>query len=98
VNPRPDLHDAVLESFTFYWETGTLLIKFGIGVDDTDVVIVECGGVERISCPRLLPWGPSDFVNSSKQEPRQNGYLLTIEMQSGDLSEIFCGTVIRKGQ
>jgi hypothetical protein len=73
-------------------------MEFGVGVDDGDVAVVECGGVERINCPRLLPWGPSDFVNWAKQEPRQDGYLLAVEMQSGDLIEISCRTITRKAK
>jgi hypothetical protein len=90
------MHDATLESLTFSWEEGLVLLRLSTGVNGTGVVILEATDVKGIVCPRLFPWGPSDSVNEAKVQSRTAGVYLTIEMQSGDLLEITCKEVLEK--
>jgi hypothetical protein len=90
MNTVPKLHDATLETFVLHWEEGIVRIRLSTGMNGTNVVILEASGVLRAVCPRALPWGPSDSVNEVKLERVENGRLLSIEMQSGDVLEINC--------
>jgi hypothetical protein len=91
MNTVPKLHDATLETLAFHWAEGIVRIRLSTGMNGTGVVILEASGVLRAVCPRVLPWGPSDSVNVVKLEHVGNGQLLSIEMQSGDVLEIYCG-------
>ncbi len=91
MNTIPKLHDSTLEAFALDWAEGIVRIRLSTGVNGTGVVILEASGVLRAVCPRALPWGPSDSVNEVKLEQVDNGRLLSIEMQSGDVLEIYCG-------
>ncbi len=85
------LHDATLETFALHWAEGIARIRLSTGVNGTGVVILEASGVLRAVCPRVFPWGESDSVNEVKLEKVDDGWLLSIEMQSGDVLEICCG-------
>jgi hypothetical protein len=94
----PRLHDATLEALILHWAEGILRIRLSTGEQGTGVVVLEASGVLNAICPRACPWGPSDSVNEIKLQQTGNGRLLTIEMQSGDLLEIYCKEVsIREG-
>jgi hypothetical protein len=94
----PRLHDAILQTLILHWEDGIVRIRLTTGEGGTGVVVLEASGVLNTICPRAYPWGPSDFVNEAKLQQTGNGQLLTIEMQSGDLLEIYCKEVtIREG-
>lgn len=89
----PDLHDATLKNVNFDWEAAMVLLTFKIGVAASDVALIKAQGVTNLKCPRLLPWGRSSSVNSTAIEPFADGQFLSIEMQSGDVLEIFCREV-----
>jgi hypothetical protein len=92
----PDLHDATLKSVNFEWETAIARLRFKTGVAVSEVAVVEAEGVTSLECPRLLPWGPSNSVNTTAVEELADGQLLTVEMQSGDVLEIHCRGVVLK--
>lgn len=92
----PDLHDATLKSVNFGWEAAVIQLTFKVGVGASDVAIVEAEGVTSLKCPRLLPWGPSNSVNTTALTELADGQFLTVEMQSGDVLEIRCRGVAVK--
>lgn len=98
MNTFRKLHDATLETFTLHWAEGIVRARLRTGIEGTGVVILEAVEVVRALCPRTFSWGPSDSVNEVKLEHFENGRLLSIEMQSGDVLEIYCkGASIREG-
>ena len=85
------LHDATLNTVNLDWPRGIVRLAFTV---DVDVLrIIEATGVTELKCPRLLPWGPSNSVNSSVVKTVADGQCLTIEMQSGDVLEVCCREV-----
>ncbi len=87
-----DLHDATLESISFDWAAAVVFVRFkvhGIGAAG-----FEAKDVFNVNCPRLLPWGPSNSVNSVELQAQSGCQCLTIEMQSGDVLEISCREVV----
>jgi hypothetical protein len=90
MNTVPKLHDATLETFALHWAEGVVQIRLSTGMNGTGVVILEASGVLRAVCPRALPWGLSDSVNEVKLEQAEEGRFLSIEMQSGDVLEVYC--------
>jgi len=64
----PDLHDATLKDLTFEWETATIMLTFSVGTAPPDRAVVKAEGVTDLKCPRLMPWGPSNSVNSMALE------------------------------
>jgi hypothetical protein len=85
------LHDATLDLLKFDWRQGTLQITLRTGVGEFDTAVLEVSGVSDLRCPRLLPWGPSSSINCTKLEQLTDAsYMLTIEMQSGDVIEVRC--------
>ena len=80
-----DFHDTSLKEIRLSWKKGTI---------DIGVTYFEAGslcegtihgeGVFHLSCPRELPWGMSESINSVSQDHDQHKSTLTIEMQSGD--------------
>lgn len=94
MNTVPRMHDATLETLTLHWVEGVVRIRLSTGINGTGVVNLKAVGVRRAVCPRALPWGPSDSVNEVKLEQVSEGRLLSIEMQSGDVMEIFCREVL----
>jgi hypothetical protein len=91
----PDLHDATLKRVDFEWDSATVRLLFKTG-PDSSMTIIEADGVTRLKCPRLLPWGPSNSVNSTALEMSNDGQILMIEMQSGDTLEVCFRTVTVK--
>jgi hypothetical protein len=88
------LHDATLDLLIVNWREGTLQIALKTGPGQFDKTVLFASGVTDLRCPRLLPWGPSGSVNSTRLEPMTNAsYLLTLEMQSGDSIEVCCEDV-----
>ncbi len=93
-----DLHDATLKTVDFGWEEATVHLRLKLGVEASDLAIVQAEGVTSLVCPRLCPWGTSVSVNAATVEELVGGKLLTIEMQSGDVLEICCaGVAIKRG-
>ncbi len=92
----PDLHDATLKNVDFEWETAKVQLTFKTGVAASQIAIIEADGVTNLKCPRLLPWGPSSSVNSTALKTLNDGHFLTIEMQSGDVLEVYCRNVVVK--
>ncbi len=81
-----DLHDAALLSLHVNWAGAELRMDFEMWPPDKKARIVA-RGLTLLKCPRLLPWGPSIFVNGASIEQLENGLLLVDEMQSGDVIE-----------
>lgn len=83
----PHLHDARLLGFSTQWKSGDLTLDFLlVGEDELDLRVV-LHGVTGIYCPREQPWGGSAYINEVLQPdvvPEQ-GDVLTLEMQSGDV-------------
>jgi hypothetical protein len=96
MNSLPDLHDATLDTLQFDWKTARLQLRFKIGVEKYDFIVVEAMDVTYLDCPRLLPWGPSNSVNGAKLERLDVDHMLEIEMQSGDLLKVSCSGLILK--
>jgi len=93
----PRLHDATVETLTLDWARGVLQIRLSVGINGTGIVTLEATGVHRAVCPRAFPWGPSDSVNGAKLEQApEGGLLLSFEMQSGDVLEVYCEEVLVK--
>jgi hypothetical protein len=90
----PKLHDSTLETLSLLWVAGTVRIRLSTGINGTGVVTLEAVGVRRAVLPRAFPWGPSDSVNEVRLTQDSEGQLLSIEMQSGDVLEIFCKEVL----
>jgi hypothetical protein len=90
-DPLPNLHDATLNTVNFDWSRG--VVSFAFKVDIGVSSIIEATGVTELKCPRLLPWGPSDSVNSTAVEAFGDGQRLIIKMQSGDVLEVCCRVV-----
>ena len=88
----PRLHDATLENIRLDWKAGTILLNLQVGSAAYDVGIIKAEGVTDLICPRLMPWGPSNSVNSISAKDIPGGKLIEVEMQSGDLIKIQCRT------
>jgi hypothetical protein len=87
----PELRDATLINISLEWAAGVALVTFrfhGFGG-----MVVEAKDLFELKCPRLLPWGPSNSVNSAELKTLLGSQCLTIEMQSGDVLEISCREV-----
>jgi hypothetical protein len=93
MNSLPNLHDSTFKKLAFDWATATLHLLFQVGVESSDVVVLEAQSVTDLRFPRLLPWGPSNSVNSATVEGVGEGQLLSIEMQSGDVLLVSCRSV-----
>lgn len=78
-----ELHDAVLESFSFTWEGGSCAMLFHVSPEKTLPILFE--GVTSLSVSREQPWGPSVCVNEIRHDPDGN---VEIEMQSGDVIKL----------
>jgi hypothetical protein len=77
------LHDATLETVTFDWPTGVVEVRLRTA---SGYVVLRAVAVERLSCPRLNPWGPSSSVNEVRASANAaGGQVVELEMQSGDL-------------
>jgi len=78
-----DLHDAVLESFSFVWDDGICHMLFRVTPDKSWSIMFQ--GVTNFVVPREQPWGPSVCVNEFRHDPDGN---VEIEMQSGDVIKL----------
>jgi hypothetical protein len=67
------------------------------GVERDDFLTLQVKSLQSLSCPRHLPWGPSNSVNEVMLQSTGSGLALSIEMQSGDLIEVLCDGVSIKG-
>ena len=87
-----DLHDATLESLELRWSSGEAVMRIRTGTTHPQGVIVA-SAVRRVSCDRLMPWGPSVSINkvSGPSSAGVDGSVLEIEMQSGDVIRIEAG-------
>jgi hypothetical protein len=83
-----DLHDATLVSVQVMWADGTCIVTVDHG--RLSVCILTFSGVSSVTVPRAQPWGRSRSINSAGQ---QNLGHYEIEMQSGDIIEIFASEV-----
>jgi hypothetical protein len=88
-----DLHDAMLESLDLDWNSALLQLSLRTGILGFEEILIQASGTTDLSCPRQMPWGPSNSVNSASLETLPTGIKLTIEMQSGDLIEVSCESV-----
>ncbi len=83
-----DLHDATLESITFRWEHGEVVLSLRTGVEGWPRLLLIASGASLVVCPRREPWGHSVSINSvaASQAETTTGtkQSLSIEMQSGD--------------
>lgn len=79
IQPK-ELHDAILESFSFTWEDGNCFMLFRVSPEKTLSILFE--GVTNLIVPRDHPWGDSQCVNEFRYDT--NGKV-EIEMQSGDM-------------
>jgi len=82
-----DLHDATLTGLEVDWANGELRCNFRVSMGEKRNVRLLAHGLTFLKCPRRLPWGRSVSVNSANADTLENGILLSIEMQSGDLIE-----------
>jgi hypothetical protein len=89
----PKLHDSTLVSIQLDWEAGIMSLTMQIGPAAADVGILTMEGVTNFICPRLMPWGPSDSINSVSAEDIAGDKLIVVEMQSGDVIKIQCMNV-----
>jgi hypothetical protein len=87
------LHDATLESVNFDWARGVVHLTLKIMLPGFSGAVIGAKDVTELKCPRLLPWGPSNSVNSVALEALADGRCLTVEMQSGDVLEVCCRDV-----
>ena len=81
------LHDAVLESINFFWESARVIVKLGTCEEPSRNVEILCDKVSGLSCPAKNPWGPSIYVNevAGSNAADSGNFRLEIEMQSGDI-------------
>jgi hypothetical protein len=90
----PNLHDSILIDVNLEWKTAIARLTFELSYDtskpEPPPVVIQASGVTDMKCPRLLPWGPSIYVNAGTLSEIDNGQLISIEMQSGDLIQISC--------
>jgi len=82
------MHEWILVSLFFEWETGSLTVIFDSHEHGLTSLIAE--GVCELFVPRMSSWGPSVSVNSVEGPLNvANGrQRLEIEMQSGDTIKI----------
>ena len=66
--PLPKLHDATLVSLSLDGECAALTVAFKVGVPTGGVVHIMAVGVTNLECPRQMPWGPSNSVNTANVE------------------------------
>ncbi|MET0856889.1 MAG: hypothetical protein ABWY27_09075 [Telluria sp.] len=83
-----DLHDATLVSVQIIWADGTCIVK--VEHSRLSDCILTFSGVSSVTVPRTHPWGPSRSINSARQQSLGH---YEIEMQSGDVIEIFASEV-----
>ena len=77
------LHDATLKSFHFEWADGRCI--FELDTVDAGVRELVFSGVTNLDVPRLMPWGRSASVNSTRQVGLRS---FEIELQSGDILKV----------
>lgn len=81
------MHDWVLNSIYFDWQSGTALLIFSTCINGNYVyVTLHCYNVTEFNIPKKEEWGPSVSVygyrGPEKIDKKNNK--LTIEMQTGD--------------
>ena len=74
------IHDATLQSFHFKWADSRCI--FELDTVDAGVCELVFSGVTNLDVPRLMPWGPSVSVNSTRQVGLRS---FERELQSGDI-------------
>jgi hypothetical protein len=74
----PNLHDAVLESVSVDFQSGTAELR--VGLVGGGVVHLACKPFRRLVIDRDQPWGPSDSIMGVTGGNER----LDVEMQSGD--------------
>ena len=74
----PNLHDAVLESVSVDFQSGTAELR--VGLVGGGVVHLACKPFRRLVIDRDQPWGPSGFIMGVTGGTER----LDVEMQSGD--------------
>lgn len=83
------LHDATLETLSLDWATGRVEVVLRSA---SGIVILRASGVTHLVCPRLHPWGRSSSVNGVRgPRAKEGGFIVEIEMQSGDVIVILAG-------
>lgn len=84
------LHDATLESMELRWSSGEVVLRFRTGDPTHPRRVVVASAVRRLVCERQMPWGFSVSLNEIRGPvpSGDDGFLLEIEMQSGDLMRI----------
>ena len=60
----------------------------------TGRISIRAYGLTKLRCSRLMPLGPSEFINSATYTESEHGQVLLIEMQTGDEIEIVCTRAI----
>jgi hypothetical protein len=83
----PDLHDKVLKSVRVDWHDGVVELQFVS-------LMVRCSGVQLARVPRLQAWGMSDQCNAAHVVAEGGRWVLQIEMQSGDVIEVLCASIV----
>lgn len=76
------MHDATLTTLEVDWAAGMLRVNFK---QDKLNTTIAATGLTLLSLPREYPWGPSASVNGITVQKTDDGVLIKIEMQSGDL-------------
>jgi hypothetical protein len=87
------LHDATLENVNLDWARGVVHLTLKMMMPGFSGAVIEAKDVTELKCPRLLPWGPSNSVNSVALDALGDGRRVTVEMQSGDVIEVRCQDV-----
>lgn len=75
-------HDSILQDVIFNWKEGVILINT---LSYEGVKTIKLRNVNSIYIPKFNPWGRSNSIN----EVSYKDYKFKIEMQSGDIIEIY---------
>lgn len=93
MNDVEDFHDAVLMDLTFDWAKRCLRCSLRLVSDNAETKQIIFEGVSKVVVPSSRPWGRSSSINALKRIPRGDEFAFSLEMQSGDIIEIYAAAM-----
>jgi hypothetical protein len=93
MNDVENFHDAVLVDLTFDWMSRRLRCSIRLVSDNAETRQVIFEGVSKLVAPCSHPWGRSSSINVLKRSPHGDEFVFNLEMQSGDIIEIYAAAM-----
>ena len=86
------LHDVVLLNIDMRWAEGTVTLGVRTASGQKRITVRQ---VSRLVCPREYPWGRSVSINEVRlgSPPSSAAVQMELEMQSGDVIEVYAAVV-----